>query len=66
MHLAVLVQDFLKFNFQAESVVKKANALLAIISRGLEYKNKDIMLRLYKALVRPHLEYCQLVWAPYL
>ena len=25
----------------------------------------DIMLRLYKSLVRPHVEYCSSVWSPY-
>ena len=28
--------------------------MLAFMSRGLEYKSRDVLLRLYKALVRPH------------
>ncbi|XP_072896544.1 enhancer of rudimentary homolog isoform X3 [Hemitrygon akajei] len=36
--------------------MRKVNAMLAFTSRGLEYKSKDVMLRLYKALVRPHLK----------
>jgi len=51
---------------QVESIVRKANTMLSFISRGLEYKSRDVLLRLYKALVRPHLEYCEQLSAPYL
>ncbi|XP_051873382.1 RNA-directed DNA polymerase from mobile element jockey isoform X2 [Pristis pectinata] len=64
--LGVLVQDTLKVNHQVGSVVKKANAMLAFISRGIVYKSKDVLMRLYAALVRPHLEYCVQFWAPHL
>jgi len=53
-------------NMQIQSAVRKANAMLAFMSRGLEYKSRDVLLRLYKALVRPHLEYCGQFWALYL
>ena len=33
------------------------------MSRGLEYKSRDGLLRLHKALVRPHLEDCERFWA---
>ena len=40
--------------------------MLAFMSRGLEYKSRDVLLRLEKAVVRPHLENCEQFWAPYL
>ena len=54
--LGVLVQDSFKVNVQDQSAVRKAKAM----SRGLEYKSTDVLLRLAKVLVRPPLEYCEL------
>lgn len=60
----VLMQDFQSVNLQVESVVWKANAMLTFILRGVECKNRNVMLRLYKAVARPHLYYCEQFWAP--
>ena len=46
--------------------VKKANAILGMIKRNIQFKSKDNMVRLYKSLVRPRLEYCIQAWNPYL
>ena len=53
-----------KVNVQVQSSVRKANAMLAFMSRGLEYKSRNVLLKLYKALVRPHLKDCEQFWAP--
>ena len=45
-------------------VVLKANQVMGSIRRTMEFKSKE-NLRLYKSLVRPHLEYCQQAWRPY-
>ena len=47
---------------QVQQIIKKANGMLAFI----EYKGKEVLLQLYKVLVRPHLEYCAQFWSPYL
>ena len=50
----------------------KAKPFLAISSTrawpslGPTYKEKSLILTLYKAIVRPHLEYCIQAWNPYL
>src|SRR5260221_646351 len=37
-----------------------------MIYRTICYKTKNVILQLYKSLVRPHLEYCVQAWRPYL
>jgi len=39
--------------------------LIGLIARTISYRNKYILLRLYKTLVRPHLEYSVSAWSPY-
>lgn len=44
--------------------VNKAYSILGIIKRNFIYLNKDSFVLLYKAIVRPHLEYTNSVWWP--
>ena len=37
-----------------------------MIRRNITYKEKSWIVPLYKAIVRPHLEYCIQSWSPYL
>ena len=40
--------------------------MLGIIKRAFKHRDKETMLKLYKAFVRPHLEYANVVWCPFL
>ena len=40
--------------------------MIGLIKRTFTYLNKDILLKLYKSLVRPHLEYGNIIWYPLL
>ncbi len=62
--LGVLVDDTLSFEQHAEESINKANRILAIIRRSFTYLDKDMLLLLYKSLVRPHLEYGNVIWNP--
>ena len=46
--------------------VKNANFILGLIRRSIKNKNKHIIVKLYKGLVRPKLEYCVQAWRPFL
>ena len=45
-------------------VAKKANCVLGMIKRNIKCKNAAIIVRLYKSLVLPRLEYCIQAWSP--
>ena len=64
--LGVLFDFNIKFSDQCAVAARKANRILGLIRRNILHKSKDVILRLYKSLVRPHLEYCVQVWSPYL
>ena len=43
----------------------KGNQILGLIRRNIVYKEKELIIPLYKTIVRPHLEYCIQAWRPY-
>ena len=63
--LGVVISDDLKPSKQCSEVVKTANKLIGFIGRSFEFRTEEIILNLYNALVRPHLEYCVQCWSPY-
>ena len=64
--LGVIIDYNAKPSSQCLAAAKKANRTLGMIKRNIKYKSKDVILRLYKSLVRPQLEYCVQSWCPYL
>jgi len=35
-----------------------------MIAWTISYRNTNVLLKLYKSLVRPHLDYCVSAWSP--
>ena len=63
--LGVIVDDELKFRKHAAAVTKKANQFLGTIKRTYQTKDSVTISTLYKAMVRPHLEYANSIWGPF-
>ena len=64
--LGIIFQDDLKFNKYISTKVQKANSMLGLIIRSFDYLDKNSYIRLYKAMIRPQLEYGNAIWHPYL
>jgi len=62
--LDVLVANRLAVNQPCTLVAKKMNTMLGDIKNSMASRSKDMILMLYSALLRPHLDYCIQFWAP--
>lgn len=63
--LGVRLQSNLMFGNHYNDIVNKAYRALGFIIRNTKYfKRIESVARLYNALVRPHLEYASIIWAP--
>ena len=63
--LGVIFSADMKVSEQCGIAASKGNQILGLIRRTIMYKEKQLIVPLYKAIVRPHLEYCIQAWRPY-
>ena len=63
--LGVVVDNKLSFKQHVTQSTAKANKILGIIRRTFSHVTNRMFVQLYKALVRPILEYGHSVWQPY-
>ncbi|PKU45023.1 rna-directed dna polymerase from mobile element jockey-like [Limosa lapponica baueri] len=62
-NLGVLVDKKLSMSRQCVLTVQKANHIQGCIKRSVNSRSRELILPLYSALVRPHLEYCVQLWS---
>ena len=62
--LGVTFDNELNFNSHIDKAINTAKRVLSMSKRAFKYLDKDAMLTIYKALIRPHLEYGNIIWSP--
>ena len=61
-----MIDQDLKFHEHTSLVTNKANRVFGLIKRGFTYLHSTSMfVCLYKSMVRPMLEYGNIIWGPY-
>ena len=62
--LGILFKSNFKFDEHIDNTVNKVNRIIGLIKRKFNYIDSELFLTLYKALIRTHLDYGNLIFYP--
>lgn len=60
--LGLFVDDHLNWERQIQKSTSKAKQVIGWVRRNVITRSPNVMITIYKSLIRPHLEYCVQVW----
>ena len=60
--LSVTIDKDLSFNRHISQICEKVNKQFSVLKRFKNIISSSVMLRLYKAFILPHFQYCSLIW----
>ena len=63
--LGIWIDPNLSFHSHTHITVSRANRILGLISKCFRYRDSTMMLSLYKTIVRPIVEYGNVIWGPH-
>ncbi len=61
-YLGVILDEHLTFDQHINYIIHKSSKKLGVLRRAREYLNKTTKILLYKSLILPHLDYCDLIY----
>jgi len=64
--LGVIFDERLTFQTHIDSVVNRARRLISLMFRSFRARSDNVIIPIYKTMIRPQLEYASTVWNPYL
>lgn len=62
--LGVLVDNELNTSQQCSAAATKVNWILGSTHKGITSRDRDVIIPLYSALLKPHVEYHVQFWSP--
>ena len=64
-YLGITISDDMKVSEQCGIAASQSNQILGLIKRNITYKEKKLIIPLYKEIVMPPVEFWVRAWRPY-